>query len=306
LNIFNSVLPQIQFTIEEKNSEGWLAFLDCQVHVNQGNYKYKWYQKDLHSGNMLNEKSNVPTSVKHSFIINRFWCVLDRSNILSELNISINKMYGLMVQNLYDNKTITQCLNTALDKFNSCQTSRQNNFKTDLLHKVPIKLKFTNQGNQNKLKNLCHNSRLKLKFCNEKFLKLKHLGYRSPAPKLCKGCKLCTMLSPKANCNTARCVYQYTCKICKAVYIGHTINAIKIRHRAHSCQFNKTSTIVRSALSAHFAHAHSHVPFSIDGYDLSIIKIVNDIVNLKIAEALCIESLKPSLNRKWERADYLL
>ena len=69
LDAANSVHPNLQFTLEETNSEGSLPFLDLNINVSQGRrVTCSWYQKPTDTGTILNYRSCSPTQSKRSVI----------------------------------------------------------------------------------------------------------------------------------------------------------------------------------------------------------------------------------------------
>jgi hypothetical protein len=69
LMVFNAVDPNIQFTMEEPTTlSQWLPFLDTQLAIFNNVILAKWYQKPLHSGNMLDALSFTSWNSKSNFI----------------------------------------------------------------------------------------------------------------------------------------------------------------------------------------------------------------------------------------------
>ena len=69
LDAANSLHPNLQFTLEETNSEGNLPFLDMNINVSQGRgVTCRWYQKPTDNGSILNYRCCAPTQYKRSVI----------------------------------------------------------------------------------------------------------------------------------------------------------------------------------------------------------------------------------------------
>ena len=67
LDAANSLHPNLQFTLEETNSEGNLPFLDLNKNVSQGRGVIcSWYQKRTDTGTILNYRSCTSTQCKRS------------------------------------------------------------------------------------------------------------------------------------------------------------------------------------------------------------------------------------------------
>ena len=61
--------PNLQFTLEETNSEGNLPFLDLNINVSQGRgVTCSWYQKPTDTRTILNHTSCAPTQYKRNVI----------------------------------------------------------------------------------------------------------------------------------------------------------------------------------------------------------------------------------------------
>ena len=69
LDAANSLRPNLQFTLEEINSEGNLPFLDLNINVSQDrSVTCNWFEKHLDTGTILNYRSCSPTQYKQSDI----------------------------------------------------------------------------------------------------------------------------------------------------------------------------------------------------------------------------------------------
>lgn len=307
LQIFNSVDPSVKFTLEEPDNEGWLAFLDTAVKLCEYGILYKWYIKKVHSGNLLRIDSNVPYNTKFNFQSNRFLAVYRRNNNRSFLNIGLHHMTQLLQQNGYDNIQIYKAfLNSLLHQYKN--PDEANKFIQDMDDKIPYKTTYNNDTENKNNKKIVENTRLGLKLINKKFMQLKQLGYNPNTQKSCKNklnCEVCILLKDKFSCKINRVVYLYTCKICKKKYIGKTIVTIRERHNGHKACFNENNAH-KSALAQHVKLEHPEIELNIDNFELSILKRVNDIVNLNLTEGLMIDKYKPELNRKFEMTNYIM
>ena len=69
LDAFNSLHPNLQFTLEETILEGSLMLLDLNVNVSQGKgVTCSWYQKQTDTGTIVNYRSCALTQYKRSVI----------------------------------------------------------------------------------------------------------------------------------------------------------------------------------------------------------------------------------------------
>ena len=69
LEAANKMRPNLQFTIEELDSNGNLAFLDLNVNVDEGKkVTCGWYQKSTDTGTNLNFRGCAPLPYKRNVI----------------------------------------------------------------------------------------------------------------------------------------------------------------------------------------------------------------------------------------------
>ena len=80
LSTFNSVIPDIKFTIETPEPNEWLPFLDMQLRLINNEVHFSWYRKGIHSGNILRKDSHMPSHVKANMIKNGIKIIKNRSS----------------------------------------------------------------------------------------------------------------------------------------------------------------------------------------------------------------------------------
>ena len=269
-NTFNSIDPDIKFTIEKPNIQGWLAFLDCEVKIKNNKFFYRWYMKSLHSGNLMNAHSLVPLAMKRSFVANRFAAVIRRSNTLQFMNNAIDKMFNLLLQNEYTPEYISDCLINAIDNANFGRREKSVNLNNaSAVLKAPFKGDISNKEIKNTAKKFDED----IFFCNNKFKHLKNLSYKPPKEVTkCKSeCAICPQLKRNENCSEKMVIYQYECKICSQRYIGKTINSIRMRHYKHHYAFRDENSFRESALAAHIADKHPGSTADINCFHINIV-----------------------------------
>jgi hypothetical protein len=294
LNIFNSVTPEIQFTIETQAKGSRMPFLDTELYVEGDKINYGWYIKGVHSGNLMRVDAYAPKQMKDNFIINSFCRIFTRCNNSRDTEVSVNKMYKLLQKNGYDPLDINKGLKKAVHKFNS-NSERVKWDKGEAIFKMQFKSDLVNKGAKSLL------SGMGVKLVNKKFIRLSSLN-----PKLTNNtnrctCNICIMVGDKFSCNTKQVVYKYTCLGCQECYIGKTINSVKDRHKQHRAAMVKLDAN-KSALVEHMSNCSYAFDKDIEAYKLSILEKCNDNVDTLIREAWWINKLSPKLNRKNELA----
>ena len=101
---------------------------------------------------------------------------------------------------------------------------------------------------------------------------------------------------------TARCVYQYDCyeDSCRATYVGYTSCLLEVRAKQHRRE--------ASAICKHLRLDHNVPMLPINSF-LSNFKVLhkcNDIIRLRLAEAILIRRLNPLLNIKYNEMSNFL
>ena len=72
LEAANKLHPNLQFTIEELDSHGNLAFLDLNVNVDSGKKVCGWYQKPTDTCTILNFRGCAPLQCKEMLLMRQF------------------------------------------------------------------------------------------------------------------------------------------------------------------------------------------------------------------------------------------
>ena len=82
--------------MEKPNPEGHLAFLDMEIKLDRGAVLHRWYQKNIHSGNLIHNDSATLFATKMNIITNMFITALINSNSIENIKYSINKLYNII------------------------------------------------------------------------------------------------------------------------------------------------------------------------------------------------------------------
>jgi hypothetical protein len=304
LKTFNSINKNIQFTLEKgRTEENEIPFLDMEFFFGESGIDYRWYMKDLHSGNLMNYHSHGPMKSKKEFAIGRFRCAIERSSNKTEKETAIKKITKLLTNNEYPLIFIAKSLKDTIDRMTNTTTTRDKlKFSKG---GMPIKVPFISDRANNKIKTAIKNSELELQLVNTKNTNIQSLGTKQGAQK-CMKCTLCDKLPETLNCRTQNIVYSYKCNKCPedTSYIGKTNNTIRDRHRNHRKCF-KDKDIKGSAMAEHMFKKHNmdNVCFD-DAFEFNMLSKVNSNINTNLKEGNLINKLKPKLNRKCEIPEY--
>ena len=126
---FNSLCPDIQFTLEVEN-DGILNFLDMSVVRKDCNLFCKWFQKPTASGRYLNYLSVQPSAFKSNVVHNlarRAYCLSDHQ-FRAE---SISKGKQLLIENCYPKRLIDSVFDKVLKSITpegSCHARRREDY----------------------------------------------------------------------------------------------------------------------------------------------------------------------------------
>ena len=96
LEKFNVLDRNIKFTMEKPSEEGFLPFLDMEFKINKHNLiTHRWFQKPIHSLNLLHKKSATLDSTKMNVVVNMIMTAILNSNTMENINYSITKIKKL-------------------------------------------------------------------------------------------------------------------------------------------------------------------------------------------------------------------
>ena len=98
-------------------------------------------------------------------------------------------------------------------------------------------------------------------------------------------------------CNAKNVVYKGICTVCKAFYIGSTSRLFHDRVAEHF-QASRATSI--------FKHASTHSESPKNIFTFSVVSRHNSEIRCRIAEAMTIKNLNPSLNNREEFIDYTM
>ena len=291
LEIFNSINPDIKFTLEAPQPEHWLTFLDIKIKIDNGNIKYSWHHKQCHSNIALRKDSFLPRHMKSNYIRNSFNTISNRSSDEEIRNENLADFDKILEQNAYSMHE--RQIDTA-----------KKSFKTTNENDINFKIPFVNDQCNRKIKKLIKKYKLPIKLINEfGHQSASHLGnnkgYRKDCPcNVCKDLQTC-----KYSCRDRFVVYRYTCIQCGDFYIGKTARMLKTRHHEHKKAIENKSC--NSALYTHLMNKHGGIG-GIGSFQVGLVRKLFNTRDTTIAEAKAITHLKPAINRRHELPDYNL
>jgi len=293
LNVFNSINPNIKFTLEAPKPSEWLNFLDIKIKIDN-EIKYSWYHKECHSNIALRKDSFLPRHIKSNYIKSSAHTISQRSNDPEIRKENLAEFDRILEQNQYTEKE--REISTKTKKSNKRNSiSKENNFQ----FKVP----YVNDRCNRKINKLIKKYDLPVRLINEYGYQSANYLNNNKKEKSCS-CNICSdFKNNKYSCRDRYVVYQYTCVQCGEFYIGKTARMLKTRHQEHRKAIDNKSN--SSALYNHLQDKHGGIG-GIGNFQVGLIRKLHNTRDTTIAEAKAITQLKPQINRKHELPDYNL
>jgi len=223
LNIFNSLHPRMQFTLE--NGAKKLNFLNVTI-INEGNLlEFDWFQKPTCSGRVLNYLTHHPISQKRGVIMS----MVDKAVLLSHPKYqekNLKYIVNTFLNNNYSLQFIFGTINSRLKSLFNRQTKKQNsdNIKDDC-SKGWFLIPFISNVTE-KFRHVANSLKRKLAFFS-----LHKLGRIIKAQK--------DTLPIVSNKNV---MYKLSCKNCNATYVGQTKRKLATRVTEHMKDINKITS----------------------------------------------------------------
>ena len=237
LEIFNSIHPRLQFTMEIGVNDK-LNFLDVTLILNNERLIFDWYHKPTFSGRYLNFSSQHPICQKRGTVIG----LIDRVIHLSHPNFH-SKNFSLIIEILLNNNyPLDFIFKTIQDRIKSliCKSNIHNN-----IH---------NKQKQKK-KNETGSSYFTVPYVNnlsEKFRDItRDLDVVISFFSLNKLDNLIKTHKDKLPyVSHSNVVYKINCNNCNASYVGQTGRQLNTRIKEHKNHINRNST-VKSVITEH-------------------------------------------------------
>jgi len=148
LNIMNNLHPNIKFTIEKPDSEGWLNFLRMSLKINNLQIDRKSYRKQSSKSIFLHADSHHSELMKRNVIINEFKNI----DMICSNEVFFNESSELFKSLLLENGYTLELINSLLNKSRSIYNTIPHLFHENSTYHI---------SNQN-LKTFCYNHNLKI------------------------------------------------------------------------------------------------------------------------------------------------
>ena len=302
LDEFNSILNQIQFTMEKPGALDWMPFLNTQLRINNRQHILaKWYQKPTHSGNLLSPFSNIANKSKLDFLKMTFVTCKKRCNHTSGYLQSIEFIFTQLLKNGYTQDQIRSAFRISLESklFWRASTNLYIEHNKD---KLPLKLPFTSNHTNRMITASIKEKNLPITLVNDKVIRLNTLGFKKkPLLPPCNKCIYCTWSNKPGVCCYIRAVYRLTCTICNDEYIGMTNRLIKNRMYEHANDMR--TGLLKFGPGKHLRDRHANIEHALTVFNLDILYRSRNTIETGLSEKRFIKSLNPVINRIYRREE---
>ena len=273
----NNVDRNIKFEIEFPANDGSLSLLDFQVSVSNGRPVFSFYKKSARKNIFVNFRSHLPSSTKHSIIMNERKRIAERCSFSSTQSFHNRNFDNILKSNGYPDHVIQDT-----NKSKPTHKRVQNDIKY-------IKLPFISDEVDHKLKRIFKQEGINIRIAHKTRSLRNFLQRRKETL-----CSLSTCIMKTSNiCHKRNVVYKIVCRNCQNFYIGSTIRFLHLRIREHM-------TTKDSSVYKHIVQCGGGLGDLENKVDVYIIGSDFDEANLRLREATLISFYRPQINSKSE------
>ena len=251
LTTANSVNKHIQFTLE-KQANGRLPFLDCEIMLTSGKFHSRLFFKELHSGAIHPWNSHTPVSLKRGIVIGEF----NRAVRCSTDDEHVKYSVDMVIKRFQNNGYPRNFLQRTYQRFKRNPINDDDNRSSN---RIFIKCPFISEEHKRRMLSSVRKSGLhdmiRLGFSSAPPLKR---VFHPPKDRLsCSpNCKTCKISIHPNTCNTKSVIYKISCGLCSKIYIGQTARTVGTRISEHINCKNLDSAVCDHF---HVEHPHSQV-----------------------------------------------
>lgn len=273
LQEINSYHPNLRFTIEREH-ENCIPFLDMKIIHKDENLTSTWYSKSTDTGLTMNFHAIAPMKYKRSVVSGMIYRIHHACSTWKNFTESVEKAKILLQNNQYPPSFYNPIIERTLNKILQIkETNEQQQEAEPEGEKKLVFLQYRGKVTENFERSLKHvNAPCKIVTTIRKLKTV--LPSLKPAVEKCMKSGL---------------VYQITCSRCQSCYVGQTVRHLLTRVKEHK----RAGTPVGN----HFRACDSNLTMD----DVKIIATSRKSnYHLMTLEALCIRTIKPSINTKDE------
>ena len=222
LKAANELHPNLQFTIENPDSNGDLAFLDLKINVDsRKKVTCGWYQKPTDTGTILKFRSCAPLQYKRNVVEGTVHRIFRSTSTWENFDKAMKINKEQWVDNQYPEKwsdgVVLRTLNKIIDRKTDTRTTVTSVKEDPLKVSAPIiTLQYRGNASEWFAAKLRQNAGAQVIFTTRKL----------------KTC-LPSLKSPFAKDLKSRVVYKLTCSGCNSTYVGQTVRHLTTRIEEH-------------------------------------------------------------------------
>ena len=240
---------------------------------------------------------------KFNFLRNSFENAFKTSNNNNALRSSLDHLSNMFTNNGFPPDKISKALQSAIGRFNNNTKSDKNKFANDISNKTLFKNAFIINGFGKTVENIATKHGLDVKAVEGRAAHIADIAKPKDSQNKVEctnsNCLICDKLTEKFNCNMTSIIYQFTCTLCGAYYIGKTDTTLSVRFYQHRMALNRND--VKSPLVRHFREHHTSAKNDMSLWKLEVLSNKpHEPLDTALTEARYIVKHKPTINRKKE------
>jgi len=278
---FNSIYPGVQFTWETQNEMAMLNFLDVTCCLENQKVTFKIYRKPTATDCYLANDSHISSTVKAALVYGEATRMRRNCSTESSQNEALELMRQRFLKSGFNNEFVLKHM----------QVRRKARPRMADEFRFYLKIPFFSDSFTAQMRRIIKRLELPVKlvvyFTPSLSVLLKP---KMKTPKEC-ACSICQL---GIKCGEKTLVYQLTCSMCGATYIGQTYRPWRERCKEHMGAVQSAS--LHSAMADHLEIDH---PGREEKWPVMSTKIANARKDLLLStETLYIKERNPTLNKK--------
>jgi hypothetical protein len=273
LQCFNLAHQKLTFELE-KPVGSTLKLLDVEIGVIDGKLCSSFFVKRAKSDLFINQLSSMPERQKKNVILQEWKRILSNTDDHTLMPVLKEQFMWKLSLNGFKTEYVNSIIGGV--KYSAQVRGRNDEF-------LYISLPFFNDGFNRKISSILNSTGLNIRISH----RTKSLGrviQKLWSPVNIERCKIARCPIKNQLCMECKVIYQCVCQGCGANYVGSTFRALHIRLKEHM-------SLPSSPIFKHNSSCKS-------SWNFKVLYSDNNVINLRIKEALLITSKKPSLNTK--------
>ncbi|EYC10986.1 hypothetical protein Y032_0053g2410 [Ancylostoma ceylanicum] len=285
LGRLNASDPQVSFTVERPDEEGYLPYLNTAVRITQGRKEHVWYKKAASANILVHARSAHPQFVKANVVRN---LIRTKDKLCSRADPEVERTISrILEENGYVANRATVW------------------FPHSTPDGIPLILPYVGDSPARAVNEVVKRSGLPIRLVFRPPPTLKHLlASTSIYENKCPGenCQYCT--EGKKICMLRGTVYLIRCEGCGEKYVGETMRPLRRRLDEHRRALTNPASYPSESFSRHRTLRHTND--SAPKFNVVVLhRNMTRTLERKIMEAIEIKRYGPEINNKEELKEVL-